>query len=182
MNSVKIVLVSDNHGHRKCLEDLKELYSDYDMFVHCGDSCMEYEAMEGYICVCGNNDFFYRGQVPDNLTLHICGHTVYVCHGHMDFLSYFHYGPMIQRAKAKGADIIFFGHVHTYLDTVEDGVRLLNPGSILHNRDASRPTYMLVEISEDEVRAVRKEYIPSGSGESKKSGFLEKLINFLSRL
>ena len=176
---MKIVLVSDNHGNRQCLKDLKALYSDYDMFVHCGDSEMPYEDMEGYVCVCGNNDFFYRGQVPDNLVLQIAGHTVYVCHGHMDFLSYFHYEPMIQRAKAKGADTIFFGHVHTYLDTVQDGVRLLNPGSIRHNRDGGMPTYMLVEISQEEIRVTRKEY---GTASQKPSGWLGKLIDFLSSL
>ena len=174
MGTTKIVLVSDNHGNQECLKELKEMYADYDLFVHCGDSEMEYEQMSGYICVKGNNDFLYYKNVPDNQVLHIQGHTIYVCHGHMDFLSYFHYEPMIDRAKARGADIIFFGHVHTYLDTTQNGVRLLNPGSIRHNRDGSPPSYMLVEISEDDVVVTKKEY-----GKPDTPGFLDKLIKKL---
>lgn len=175
MNTTRIVLVSDNHGDSQCLKDLKEQYPDYDLFVHCGDSEMEEEYMDGYICVRGNNDYLYTRKTPDSLTLHIQGHIIYVCHGHMDFLSYFHYEPMINRAKAEGADIIFFGHVHTYLDTVQDGVRLLNPGSIRHNRDASPPSYMLVEISRENVTVTKKELI-----RTRKPGLIDKLIEFLT--
>ena len=91
-------------------------------------------------------------------------------------LPYFHYEPMINRARAEGADIIFFGHVHTYLDTVQDGMRLLNPGSIRHNRDATPPSYMLVEISRENVAVTKKEYI-----RPHKHGIVEKIIGFLMR-
>ncbi|HCK87986.1 MAG TPA: YfcE family phosphodiesterase [Erysipelotrichaceae bacterium] len=174
METTRIVLVSDNHGDSECLNYLKQTYSDYDLFVHCGDSEMEPEQMNGFICVKGNNDFLYYNAVPDHQILHVRGHTIYVCHGHMDFLSYFHYEPMVQRAKAYGADIIFFGHVHTYDDEVIDGVRLLNPGSIRHNRDGSRASYMLVEISEEEITVTKKEYVKVFQ-----PGFLEKLIQKL---
>ncbi len=168
---MKIVLVADNHGDRKCLEYLKETYADYDLFVHCGDSEMPFEEMKGFVCVSGNNDFQYGPAVQDQVILHAGGHNIYICHGHMDFLSYFHYEPLAKRAKAKGCDVVFFGHVHVYCDQMVDGVRLLNPGSIRHNRDGTQPSYMLVEISDGEITTIHKTY-----GEKKKPDFWSRLF------
>ena len=132
--------------------------------------------MEGFICVEGNNDFGYYGKIPMNQVLEVGKHRIYICHGHMDFLSYFHYEPMVQKAKKQNCDIIFFGHVHTYDDEVIDGVRLLNPGSIRHNRDASAPSYMLVHIDDDNVQVSRMAYeIPKG-----KEGWFVRFLNRLS--
>jgi putative phosphoesterase len=132
------------------------------------------EEMEGFLCVCGNHDIQYHDKVPDYRILEIGAHRIYLCHGHKDFLSYYHYKPMVMHAKAHGCDTVFFGHVHTYDDEVIDGVRLLNPGSIRHNRDGSRASYMLVEISEEEITVTKKEYVKVSQ-----PGFLEKLIRKL---
>ena len=174
---VKIVLVSDSHGDRACLKWLRETYADYDMFVHCGDSELSIEDMEGYICVMGNNDFLYGNSVPYSRVLQADSHKIYVCHGHMDFLSYFHYGPMAKKAKGLGCDLVFFGHVHQVSDTTEDGVRLLNPGSIRHNRDMTDPSYMLVHIDGESVSVETKTY-----GTPRKKGWLDKLIEWLMKL
>ena len=178
MSTVNIVLVSDNHGDQDSLAWLKETYSDYDLFVHCGDSEMDAEQMGGYICVKGNNDYLYYSQIPDTMTLHIKGHTVYVCHGHLEPISFYGFKPMVRNAKDIGADTVFFGHVHTVHDTTEDGIRLLNPGSIRQNRDGSPPSYMLVHISEDRIDAEVKEYVRK---KTKTDSFLEKLIRFLTK-
>ena len=180
MDTVRIVLVSDNHGDRKGLQYLRETYADYDYFVHCGDSEMSIGELEGFICVRGNNDFPLGNDAPDQTVLEAGGHRIYICHGHMDFLSYFHYEPLARRAQARGCDTVFFGHVHKYDDETVEGVRLLNPGSLRHNRDGSAPSYMLVHINEDGILAQRMEYVPAGkTGED---SWLDKLIGWLSRL
>jgi putative phosphoesterase len=174
MKDVRIVLVSDHHGDRKSLQFIRETYADYDYLIHLGDSDLTVEEMDGFLCVCGNHDLQYHGKVPDYRILEIGAHRIYLCHGHKDFLSYYHYKPMVMHAKAHGCDTVFFGHVHTYDDEVIDGVRLLNPGSIRHNRDGSRASYMLVEISEEEITVTKKEYVKVSQ-----PGFLEKLIRKL---
>lgn len=174
---VKIVLASDSHGEREPLRKLREMYADYDMFVHCGDSELAIEDMEGWICVLGNNDFLYGNSVPYNRVIEADGHKIYVCHGHMDFLSYFHYKPMAKRAKDLGCDLVFFGHVHQVSDTMEEGVRLLNPGSLRHNRDLMDPSYMLVTIDGDRVSVETKTY-----GTPRKKGWVDKLIEWLMKL
>ena len=180
METVKILLVSDNHGDRKSLEYVKQTFSDYDYFVHCGDSVMTDDELEGFICVRGNNDFLVSDKVPDHTVLEAGGHRIYICHGHMDFISYFHYDPMIRHARELGCDTVFFGHVHTYYDETVDGVRLLNPGSIRHNRDGSTPSFMLVHIDDEGIHATRMAYAAEeNTGEET---WLEKLLNMLSRL
>lgn len=180
MDTVRIVLVSDNHGDRQALRYLKTMYADYDYFVHCGDSAMTYGELEGFICVRGNHDFALEGKVPDHLVLEIGGHRIYVCHGHMDFLSYFHYEPMAAHAKENDCDLVFFGHVHTCADVMIDGIRMLNPGSIWHNRDGTRPSYMLVHITGKDVQAVPMTYQAKNTTDG--NSWLDRLLKWLSSL
>ena len=56
MDTVRIVLVSDNHGDRKGLQYLRETYADYDYFVHCGDSETWIGDPEGCLCLGGYQD------------------------------------------------------------------------------------------------------------------------------
>lgn len=177
MSETRIVLVSDSHGERKPLEWLKETYKDYDMFVHCGDSELRPEEMGGYICVRGNNDFFYGSEMPDRMVLKAGNHKIYVCHGHLDFMSYYNYKNMIKNAKEKGCDIIFFGHIHQVYDETIDGVRLLNPGSIRHNRDMSQASYMLVRIDGDDVHVQHMAY-----GKPRQKTWLDRLTEWLMKL
>ena len=139
-----------------------------------------YGELEGFICVRGNHDFALEGKVPDHLVLEIGGHRIYVCHGHMDFLSYFHYEPMAAHAKENDCDLVFFGHVHTCADVTIDNIRMLNPGSIWHNRDGSRPSYMLVHITGKDVQAVPMTYQAKNTTDG--NSWLDRLLNWLSSL
>ena len=52
---MKIVVVSDNHGRSEPLEQILELHRDADVFIHCGDSELPPQFLQGYVCVRGNN-------------------------------------------------------------------------------------------------------------------------------
>lgn len=175
MEPLRIVLVSDSHGEKDRLKRIREKHADADMFVHCGDAGMTAEELQDWITVEGNHDRYPPGSVPLNRVIEAGTHRIYMCHGHADFLSYFHYGTMTARARKNGCDIVFFGHVHTYLDAEEDGVRLLNPGSVWHNRDGTPPSYMLVCITDDAVTAQRMDCVPEKT--AKKKSLLERLID-----
>ena len=58
--------------------------------------------------------------------------------------------------RAHGCDVVCFGHTHIPFDDTVKGVRLLNPGSITHNRDGSDPSYMLLTLKGKEIRAELK--------------------------
>ena len=156
MKPVRIVLCSDNHGDRESISFIRREYADFDYLIHCGDSEMMTEELDGFLCVQGNHDY---SKHPDHQILTIGDHRIYICHGHMDFYRYFKYNPMIENAKKNHCDTVFFGHVHTYQDTVQQGIRLLNPGSLYHNRDATKPSYMLVTIDDEGIHAERRDYI-----------------------
>ena len=53
-----------------------------------------------------------------------------------------------QEAKARGADIVLFGHTHRpVIDTSEEGIIAVNPGSLSYPRqDGRKPSYALMEI------------------------------------
>lgn len=179
MDTVRILLVGDSHGDRESLVYLKKLYSDYDYLIHLGDSELSPRDLEGYLCVKGNHDSFPETFIPFCRILEILGHRIYICHGHKDFPRYFKYENMIENARSQGCDTIFFGHVHVCQDKVQEGIRLLNPGSVYHNRDGTHPSYMTVAINEDGIHAERIDYIaPSKMNEKK--GFLEKILERLA--
>lgn len=164
-NPLKIVLVSDNHGFAEPLEYVREAHKDCDYFIHCGDAEMPAYLLEGFAVVQGNNDFY--NQFPPRKVLHIGKHTILVVHGHRDMIMG-RYEMLVGAAARYGADIVFFGHTHVPLEVEYEGVHLLNPGSIWHNRDGSQPSYYIVTLDEDKVSAERMTYTRQMSSGTKK--------------
>ena len=56
----KIVVMSDNHGYRNIIEEIKRLEPDGDFYVHCGDSEGMEKDLKGWISVRGNNDWMAK--------------------------------------------------------------------------------------------------------------------------
>ena len=46
-------------------------------------------------------------------------------------------------------DTVFFGHTHVATDTIVDGVRLINPGSLYYSRDGRPISYCIITIDEE---------------------------------
>ncbi len=151
----EIILVSDNHGQIEPLKYLKETYPITDYFIHCGDSELHPYQLDGFSSVQGNNDYFQA--YPNEKVLTIGEHNILVVHGHMHML----FGQPKQLAayaKKLNCDLAFFGHSHIPQDITVDGVRCLNPGSIWHNRDGSKPSYMVVRLDGKKVTVEKKFY------------------------
>ncbi len=174
---MKILAVSDNHGDKEALKNVLAMYPDMDHYIHCGDSEMMAQEMDPrFIKVLGNHDYLMGSNAPIETVLEAGGHRFLICHGHMHFLSYFHYDPMIRKAREKGCDTVIFGHVHTYCDRTEDGMRLLNPGSVWHNRDGTPPSFMIITIEGDTMTAERVTYTKPAREKKEKKGFFAKLF------
>ncbi|MBQ9321925.1 MAG: metallophosphoesterase family protein [Eubacterium sp.] len=88
---------------------------------------------------------------------------------------------MAKHALANGCDTVFFGHMHICQDFVENGVRMLNPGSLAYSRDYSGKSYMLVTVTPEKIDTVRMDYklAAKETGQPKKKGWLERLIEKL---
>lgn len=146
---MRILIVSDTHrkndNYFKVLQKMKKL----DMVIHCGDvEGSEYALSEAADCpvlmVSGNNDFFT--QLPREQELNIGDYKVWVTHGH-NYLVSLGTERIKQEAKARGVQIVMFGHTHRPCLEQDDELIAVNPGSLSYPRqDGHKPTYALMEI------------------------------------
>lgn len=152
MRRLKILIVSDTHGRSENLEKVIEMTKPFDALIHLGDV----EGQEDYIrqlvpcavhMVSGNNDFF--SMLPRELEFELGGCKVLITHGHYYYVS-LNTEELRRQARTRGKDIVMFGHTHKpYLD-VQEGLTVLNPGSLSYPRqEGRRPSYIWMEIDEE---------------------------------
>ena len=66
-------------------------------------------------------------------------------HGHTYNVKYT-LSQLKSAARSNGADIVLYGHTHVAKTEYDDGLYVMNPGSISHPREGA-PSYGVVEIS-----------------------------------
>lgn len=145
--SKKVLLVSDNHFNRRILSELSMKYDDMDYYLHLGDSEMYADEIKPFIAVRGNNDF--DRTFPIDRLLVVDNHKILMTHGHRYISLLSQNDGLLTKAKASGADMVFFGHTHHFADYQTEGIRFVNPGSCNHNRDNTPPSYAIVEFGDD---------------------------------
>ena len=148
---MRVLVVSDTHRKNDLYIALVERLSP-DMVVHCGDvegsayTIREAAHAECHI-VAGNNDFF--DSLPEDDEFMIGRYKAYLTHGHHYYISV---GTEMLKdeAKARGFDIVFFGHTHRPLIERDENLLIINPGSISYPRQEGRNnSYVLMEVDED---------------------------------
>ena len=151
---MKILVVSDTHRRNENYFKLLELHHP-DMVIHCGDvEGSEYALSQSAQCpvqmVTGNNDFF--SQLPRELEFNVGPYKVWVTHGH-NYLVYLGSEHIKREARARGVDIVMYGHTHKPVIDIGEEVTAINPGSLSYPRqDGHRPSYIIMEIDrEDKV-------------------------------
>ena len=146
---MKILVVSDTHKSHRNLERVLEMVKPVDMLIHLGDT----EGGEDYIealadcpshIIRGNNDFF--SYLPRELELELGSFRVWVTHGHNYYVSMG--SEVIKReARARGFDIVMYGHTHKPSVDRQGGVIAVNPGSLSYPRqEGRRPSYVVMEV------------------------------------
>lgn len=153
---MKILIVSDTHRRDQNLKMVIEKTAPFDMLIHLGDTEGSEEYFKEWIhndnCVIhvvyGNNDFFSLCAREEEIF--IGKYRAFISHGHM-------YGVSLgterikEEARARKADIVMFGHTHRpCLEYCNDGLVVLNPGSLSYPRQEGRkPSYILMEIDRE---------------------------------
>lgn len=147
---MKILIVSDTHGRHRNLDEVLEREGKIDMLLHLGDV----EDDEHYIeaiaewpvhLIGGNNDFF--SYLPGEKEIKIGKYKVFMTHGHGYYVS-MNTKRLREAAKARGADIVMFGHTHRPYIDVEGDLKVINPGSLSYPRqEGRRASYIIMEIN-----------------------------------
>ncbi len=148
---MKLLIVSDTHGHLDALEWILENEPGIDRLIHCGDVCGD----EDYISskfygpcsiVSGNNDFFTL--LPKEIVAEWGGHRFLIVHGHRQQI-YYGLENLYFRALQERCDVVLFGHTHTPMVMEEKGIWFINPGSVTYPRQAGhRKTYVVLEMTD----------------------------------
>lgn len=150
---MKVLIVSDTHGREQNLAEALKRTGPIDQLIHLGDveggaeHIRELAGGAPAAIIAGNNDFFC--DLPDERIFTLGGHRIFMTHGHGYFV---HSGTLYlkREARKKGADIVMFGHTHKPYMEEDDGLLVLNPGSLsLPRQEGHRPTYIDMEISDD---------------------------------
>ena len=159
---MKVLIVSDTHGRDENLELAVNREAPFDMLVHCGDV----EGREFYIealaeCPCsivsGNNDFF--SDLPREEVIDIEENKVLVTHGHYYGVSMGH-EEIVEKTKAKDCQAVIYGHTHRPVVEEEDGILVINPGSLTFPRQQGRrPSYAVMDVEEGKDLQVEIKYL-----------------------
>jgi len=147
----KIVVVSDNHGLVKELEDIYFRYkNEASYFFHCGDSEMDelHPIIKHYKTVNGNCD---DHAFPREYVFNIEDKKILVIHGHYHSVKY-NLNSLYLYALEIGVDIVLFGHTHFPLVDYHKNITFINPGSILANRGIRGRSYAVIEINNDLIK------------------------------
>ncbi|TDQ39189.1 metallophosphoesterase family protein [Aureibacillus halotolerans] len=146
----KLLVLSDSHGFDVELDLLWDRHSkDIEAIIHCGDSELSPKAdeLEGMVTVKGNCDI---GSFPEVVTHSWEGLRIYVSHGHLHGVKGSS-DQIVQSAKRADADIVMHGHSHIAEAYENEGILVLNPGSVRLPRQRVEATYALLERKDNAV-------------------------------
>ena len=150
---MRILIVSDTHRRDENLKEVIRRTGPLDMLIHLGDAEGSEHAIATWVnedcdleIILGNNDFF--SCLDKEKELMIGRYKTLLTHGHYYNVSV---GAeyLKQEARARGFDIVMFGHTHRPFYEVRGGVTILNPGSLSYPRqDGRKPSFMIMELDD----------------------------------
>ncbi len=132
---MRILVMSDSHGDELSCRLALEKHSDAGVIIHLGDgeenlSFLENEKNISEIYRLRGNAFASSlFGFPELIIEEIEGKKFYMTHGFRERVKY-SLSELIKNARREGADIVLFGHTHEQFCAYEDGLYIMNPGSI----------------------------------------------------
>ena len=148
---MKILIVSDTHGRDENLEKAVYREEPFDYLIHCGDVEGREIFIEALVdCPCcivsGNNDFF--SDLPREEIIDLAGKMILVTHGHTYGVSGGTDG-IVEAARARGCEAVLIGHTHYPEIEMQEGILVINPGSLTFPRQRGRKfSYAVMEAEE----------------------------------
>lgn len=143
---MKLLVMSDSHGHDEKLIDAILENPDADAIVFLGDGEWDFEnaaaacgiGAEKTVCrVRGNCDRASRE--PETIVREFAGVRFLITHGHEQNVKYGLWG-LVEDARDRGCTAALFGHTHRFFCDRKEGITLINPGSV------GNGSYCIVQI------------------------------------
>jgi len=146
---LRIVVFSDSHNNFFALKNIVRSRIAADYFIHLGDGAKDFEALvqvypsKIMYNVRGNCD--WSSMEPNQGILMCAGKKIFYTHGHI-----FHVKSGLEELKAHAreldAQIVLFGHTHIACTEYDNGLYLMNPGSVTSPLYGS-PSYGMLDIT-----------------------------------
>ncbi len=151
---MKIIVMSDSHGNRFALDKIfLNYHANY--YIHLGDGereldsiAMEYPDKQ-IIHVKGNCDYASLSQ-SEIVFAPTDDCAIFATHGHKYNVKY-SLEMLKNKARNVGASIALYGHTHERFCTYEDGLYIMNPGSVSCPRDGKKPSFGTIEITKSGI-------------------------------
>lgn len=130
---MRVIVFSDSHGSTACMRSALLDHPEADMIIHLGDGEHDLEKLceltEGkrIVQVCGNCDFY--SLLPANEIIDVAGARIFCTHGHTELVKH-GTEQFIAKARKLNARIALYGHTHQNVTCYDDGLYVMNPGSI----------------------------------------------------
>lgn len=145
---MKLLIFSDSHGNVANMEDVVRLESP-DRILHLGDLARDAEDLAAKFphipvtYVPGNCDGRRPG-LPEERVFTLEGCKILMTHGHIYHVK-MGMGMAVRAARQAGAHLLCFGHTHEAFCEFENGLWIVNPGSI---GSLSSATYAVAVLEE----------------------------------
>lgn len=153
MAEYTLIVMSDSHGDRQVVENIKAHYADkVDAIFHNGDSELESRdsIWNGIHVVRGNCD--YDAGYKDSLVTQFDGLTVAQTHGHLYHIN-FMWDRLDLFAQEAEADICLYGHLHRAAAWQEGKTVFVNPGSVLQPRgEIMEKLYAKITVTDTTIK------------------------------
>ncbi len=160
---MRAIVLSDSHNNTASCERAIASVGEknIDMIIHLGDIARDVDYLESLyypikvVSVLGNNDF--RDE-PFERVIDFDGHKIFICHGHTQGVNY-GTEKLEATAREKECEAALFGHTHQpKLEKCDDGMIILNPGSVSRPR-GSRPSFAVLETEGGKLKAVINDWV-----------------------
>ena len=143
---MRILVVSDTHRDSYALREAILSQPTAEVVIHLGDGADEADDMKlafpekMFLQVRGNCD--WGSVLPAFGDITLDGKHIFYTHGNNYNVKYGMY-QVCSAARDHKADILLFGHTHQAMTDYDDGLYMMNPGSL----NGSRGTYGILDIT-----------------------------------
>lgn len=147
---MRILVVSDTHHDAYSLRNAILQQPKAEVVIHLGDGADEASEMKlnfpekMFLQVRGNCD--WGSQLPVTGQIVLNGTRIFYTHGYSYNVKYGTYN-LCAAARAMNAKIVLYGHTHQPEAVYEDGLYVLNPGSLY----GSNGTYGIIDLTEQGI-------------------------------